>query len=67
MRVVETLCKGLSLAQICQDTPKVAQRQERRAQGEAEIDGLFACLVRLRQMREGPEGLLEGLHSLTVG
>ena len=41
-RVVEGRREGLGLAQIRQDTPKVARRQERRAQGEPEIDGLLA-------------------------
>ena len=45
-RVVEGRCEGLGLAQIRQDTPKVARRQERRAQGEPEIDGLLARGVR---------------------
>ena len=41
--------------------------EKRRAQREPEINALFACLPRLRQLREGPEGLLEGLHRLAVG
>ena len=45
--------EGLGLAQLRQDAPKVARRQERRAQGEPEIDGLLARVARLRQMREG--------------
>ena len=41
-RVVEGRREGLGLAQIRQDTPKIAERPERRAQGESEIDGLLA-------------------------
>ena len=41
-RVVEGRGEGLGLAQIRQDTPKVARRPERRAQGEPEVDGLLA-------------------------
>ena len=41
-RVIEGRREGLGLAQIRQDTPKVARRKERRAQGEPEIDGLLA-------------------------
>ena len=52
---------------IRQDTPKVARRPERRAQGEPQVDGLLMCIARLRQMRQGAERLLEGLHGLAVG
>ena len=48
-------------------TPQVARRPERRAQGEAEIDGLLARVALLRQMREGAERLLEIPHRLAVG
>jgi hypothetical protein len=61
------LREGLGLAQQGQDAPIVTQRPERRAQGDAEIDGLLACVALLRQMREGTERLLEGPHGLTVG
>src|SRR5205823_13873718 len=39
-RVIEGRREGLGLPQVSQDTPQVAGRIERRAQGEAEIDGL---------------------------
>ena len=67
MRVVESLREGLGLAQRRQDTPEVARRQERRAQGEPEIDGLLARGALLWQMREGAERLLEVPHGLAVG
>src|SRR5262249_22119610 len=63
--VVEGLGEGLGLAQHRQNTPQVARRSERRAQDEPEINGLLARITCLRQMREGAECLLEGLHSLT--
>ena len=65
--IVEGHSQGLGLAQSRQDTLRVARRQERRAQGEAEIDGLLARVTLLRQMREGTERLLEVLHGLAVG
>jgi hypothetical protein len=65
--IVEGLGKGLGLPQRREDTPKIARRKERRAQGDAEIDGLLACITRLRQMREDTERLLEGPHSLAMG
>src|SRR5215831_19886903 len=40
-RVVEGLREGLSLAEGRQITPHIADRAERRAQSEAEIDGLL--------------------------
>ena len=52
-RVVEGRREGLGLAQIRQDTPRVARWEERRAQGEPEIDGLLARVARLRQMWKG--------------
>ena len=66
-RVVEGHGEGLGLAQERQDTPKVARRMERRAQGEPEVDGLLARGALLRQMLEGTERLLEVLHGLAVG
>jgi hypothetical protein len=63
---VEGFSEALSLAQIGQDTPKIAERAERCAQGEPETDGLLARVTLLWQMRKGAERLLEGPHSLTV-
>ena len=40
--IVESLSEGLGLAQTRQDTPSVARRQERRTQGEPEINSLLA-------------------------
>src|SRR5437870_1930387 len=48
LRVGEGFSEGLGLTQTRQNTLKIAEREERRAQGEAEIDGLLACVVRLR-------------------
>jgi hypothetical protein len=42
--------EGLGLAQQRQDTAQVTRRQERRAQGEPEIDGLLARVAVLGQM-----------------
>src|SRR5215510_1654172 len=66
-RIVEGCCEGLGLTQIHQCTPQVARRNERYAQGEPEINGLFTCIARLLQMREGTERLLKVPHGLTVG
>ena len=65
--VVKGYCKRLSLAQVCQDTPIVAEQPERRAQREPEIDSLLVCVALLGQMWKGAERLLEIPHSLTVG
>ena len=65
--IVDGHGERLGLAQMHQDTLGVARWQERRAQGESEVNGLFARGPRLRQMREGTEGLLEGPHRLAVG
>src|SRR5262249_20725772 len=64
-RVVEGLGEGLGLAQSHQDMLSVARRPERRAQGEAEINGLLAHVTLRWQMRQGTERLLEVPHSLT--
>ena len=50
-RVIEGRRKGFGLAQVGQDSLKVARWQERRAQREAQIDGLLAPVARLRQLR----------------
>ena len=47
--------------------PKITRWKERRAQGKPEIDGLFACVTLLWQMREGTERLLKVPHGLAVG
>ena len=67
MMVVKSRCQRFSLAQVCHNTLRVARWQERRAQGESESDGLLVCIALLRQMRQGPECLLEIPYSLTVG
>ena len=59
MRIIESLGEDLGLAQTYQHTTKVARWNERRAQGEPEIDGLLARGACLWQMREGIERLLE--------
>ena len=53
-RVGERLGEGLGLAQTRQDAPQVAKRTKCRAQGEPQIDGLLACVMRFRQMMRGP-------------
>ena len=67
MRVVEGGRERLGLAQHRQDPLQSAERAERRAQGEAEVDGLLAGRTRLRQMRQSAEGLLDVPHGLPVG
>src|SRR5215510_11787892 len=57
--VVKSHRKGLCLAQSRQDTPKIAERAECRAQGETEIDGLLTCVAPVGEMLEGAERLLE--------
>src|SRR4029453_8383942 len=59
--------EGLRLAQHREDTPQVARRLERRAQGKAQVDGLFTRVAMVWEMREDTECLLEVLHSLAVG
>src|SRR5262249_31944543 len=66
-RVVEGLREGLSLAESRQITPHIADRAERRAQSEVEVDGLLTCGALVRQMRESTERLLEVSHGLAVG
>jgi hypothetical protein len=66
MRVVEGLREGLSLAQTCQDTPKITERTECRAQGESEINGLLLRVPLLWQMLKGTERLLKVSQRLTV-
>jgi len=41
MRVVKGCSEGLGLAQTRQHTPKIAERAERCAQDEPEINGLL--------------------------
>jgi hypothetical protein len=41
MGISEGLGEGFGLAQIRQDTPRVTKRDERRAQGEPEVDSLL--------------------------
>jgi hypothetical protein len=47
-RVVEGRREGLGLVQKRQNTPIIAERAERCAQGEPEIDALLACIALLR-------------------
>ena len=65
--ITEGLSESLGLAQTRQDRPQVAQRKERRAQGEPEVDRLLMRVARLRQMRQGPERLPEVPRGLTIG
>ena len=65
--VVEGCREGFRLAQVRSGYAQVARRQKRSALGESEIDRLLARVVRLRQMREGAERLLERPHGLSVG
>jgi hypothetical protein len=53
--------------QIGQHTPKIVEAAERSAQSEPQIDGLLACVARLRQVLEGCQGLLEIAHGLAMG
>ena len=67
MVVVESHREGFSLAQSHQDTPRIAEWAECRAQGEPEIDGLLACVTSVGEMLEGAERLLEVSCGLAVG
>src|SRR2546422_11102166 len=64
--IVERRRQGLGLLETRQNTLRGARRQERRAQGEPEVDGLLARGTLLRQPREGTEGLLEVPRGLVV-
>jgi hypothetical protein len=66
-RVVEGPRERFGITQSCKHAPIVAERAERRVQGESEINGLLTCIARVWQMCEGTEGMLEILHSLAVG
>src|SRR5262249_53372587 len=66
MRTVETRREGLGLMQSRQAPPIAARWHDRRPQGEAEVNGLLTCLTRLRQMRQGTEGLLNVRHGRAV-
>ena len=46
---------------------RLVARRSRAPVGKPEIDGLLACVARLRQMREGTERMLEVPHGLAVG
>jgi hypothetical protein len=65
-RVVEDLGEGLSLVQSRQDVLRVARRQERRTQGEPQVDGLLTRITLLWQMLEGTECLLDAYDGLVV-
>src|SRR5215467_13737246 len=65
--VVESHRQGFRLVQSHQDTAKIAERAERRAQGEPEIDGLLTRVTPAGEMLEGTERLLEVPCGLTVG
>jgi len=67
MWVVERHCGGFRLVQRHQDTAKLTERAERRAQGEAEIDGLLTDVTPIREKLEGTKRLLEVSCGLTVG
>jgi hypothetical protein len=47
--------------------PGLAKWQERIAEVEVEINGLFQCLRCLRQMLERDQRVLEAPHSFSVG
>jgi hypothetical protein len=65
--VIEGRREGLGLTQIHQNTPKIAERIERRAQRKPEVDGLYAGVVLLRQRGEGTECLREVSSGLAEG
>jgi hypothetical protein len=67
VRVVEGGREGLGLAQIRQNTPKVAERTERRTQGEPQIDGLLRRVAAVGEVLQGNQCLLEGSPCLSIG
>ncbi len=66
-RIVGAVGERLGLLEVVEHAPEVAQRRERVAQVEAEIDGQDAGLGGLGEMLERPQGLLEVLDGGAVG
>jgi hypothetical protein len=66
-RVVEGCREGFGLTQSCQAAIPVARGQERRTQGESEINGLLTCVALLWQVRKDAERLLVVLYRFAVG
>src|SRR5690349_21425293 len=65
--IVEGFSEGFSLAQHLEDAPKGARRQERRAQGEAQINGLLTRVAIRRKLLQGTECPLKGYRRLPGG
>ena len=65
--IVQGLGQGFGLAQVVEESPKVAKHDERSAQVEPEIDGLLAQVATVGEMPQGHERLLEVGHRLPIG
>jgi hypothetical protein len=59
--------EGFGLAQAFECLPEFAERLQRRAQLDSEIDRLLTCLARFWELLQGQERLLQVRHRLTVG
>ena len=65
--VAQGFGKGLRLAKGVKEPPEFSKREERIAQVEAEIDALLDGFLRLRDLPQRTECLLEASHRLPVG
>jgi hypothetical protein len=65
--IAQSLGESCGVLQVDEDLPEFAQRVERIAQREAEIDGPSEGVVALWEMLHGPQRLLKGCHRLSIG
>ena len=66
MGIVERRGNGVGLAQEGEDPPKLAERREREAHVEPQIDGLLAGVATIGEVPEGFERLLEERQRLAI-
>jgi hypothetical protein len=65
--VAQGLSEGCGFPQVDEDPPELAQRIDRTAQVEAEIDGLHVGIMPLGEMLQRIERLLEGPRRFMIG
>src|SRR3989441_4369293 len=65
--IVQGRSLSLGVAEVIEDPFRLAERMQRVAEIEADIDCTLDHLAALRKVLEGAQGLLEACHGLPVG
>jgi hypothetical protein len=67
MGITQSLGQGFRLAQVLDASPRLPEGVQGMTQVEAEINGLCARRLTVREMLEGREGLFKGRYCLSEG